>query len=280
MRVYVFVDGENLRYSITGLFSPDYFDRRDYLPKHADWPALFDGLVRGATAGRGNRIRTYWYVVEHVDPYPEPLSPENCTPEKLAQWARRNTRLLSDWPGRAEVGDERTERLRELQAEIETRRTAIRRRFDGFRVVQNAIASRHASIEFRRSGGIGYNLIDERLGSEKTVDVNLAVDLVQFAHAYDLALIVSGDQDYVPAVQAAKNLGKQVVNVGFVARNGRLLSGGARRLNQTTDWSVDFGFGDFRRCLGLALPHSARSKPADSADDATSSFSEPSPLQS
>lgn len=271
MRVYVFVDGENLRYSITGLFSPDYFDRRDYLPKHADWAALFDELVREATGGRGIRIRTYWYVVEHVDPYPEPLSPENWTPEKLAQWARRNMRLLSAWTGSSDAGEGRSERLRQLQAEIEARRAAIRRRFDGFRVVQNAIASRYASIEFRRSGGIGYNLIDQRLGSEKTVDVNLAVDLVQFAPAYDLALIVSGDQDYVPAVQAAKNLGKQVVNAGFVARNGRLLPGGARRLNQTTDWSVDFGFGDFRRCLGLALPDPARSKPAHLPEDEASS---------
>jgi hypothetical protein len=50
--------------------------------------------------------------------------------------------------------------------------------------------------------------------------VNLAVDMVTLHNIYDLAIIVSGDQDYVPAAQAVKDMGKPVVNVGFLARNG------------------------------------------------------------
>jgi hypothetical protein len=59
--------------------------------------------------------------------------------------------------------------------------------------------------------------------------VNLAVDMVTLHPNYDLAIIVSGDQDYVPAAQAVKNLGKSVVNVAFLARSGLLLPGGAAR---------------------------------------------------
>ena len=149
------------------------------------------------------------------------------------------------------TGPRRSDRLRDLQQELFRRRNAIRSRFDGFRTIQDGIARKHRAIEFRRSGGIGYNLFTRQLGREKTVDVNLAVDLVQRSDWYDLALIVSGDQDYVPAVQAVKNRGKRTVNVGFLTRSGRLLPGGAARLNQLTDWSVEAGYEEMRRHLGL-----------------------------
>jgi uncharacterized LabA/DUF88 family protein len=76
------------------------------------------------------------------------------------------------------------------------------------------------------------------------VDVNLGVDMVTLSDSYDLALVVSGDQDYVPAVQAVKNRGKHVVNVAFKTRGGRLLPGGARRLNQMTDWNLPVEYED------------------------------------
>ena len=117
------------------------------------------------------------------------------------------------------------------------------------RVVQNGIALKHRAIEFRRSGAIPFNLTTGRFGKEKTVDVNLAVDMVTLHANYDLAIIVSGDQDYVPATQAVKNLGKHVVNVAFKARNGRLLPGGAKRLNQVTDWSIALEWNQLKQLL-------------------------------
>ena len=81
--------------------------------------------------------------------------------------------------------------------------------------------------------------------------MNLALDMVMLREIYDLALIVSGDQDYVPAVQAAKNSGKHVVNVAFEAQDGRLLPGGARRLNDVTDWSIAVPYAEFRTAMGL-----------------------------
>lgn len=52
---------------------------------------------------------------------------------------------------------------------------------------------------------------------EKGVDVMLAVDLVTRAHRdqYDTAIIVSGDADFYPALQAAKDMGKQVEVAAF-----------------------------------------------------------------
>lgn len=70
---------------------------------------------------------------------------------------------------------------------------------------------------------------------------------------YDLAVIVSGDQDYVPAAQAVKDMGKPVVNVAFEARSGNLLPGGAVQLNQTTDWSVTMNWEALRKLLDIPL---------------------------
>lgn len=56
---------------------------------------------------------------------------------------------------------------------------------------------------------------------EKGLDVNLAVDMLHLAHqkAFDVAVLISGDGDYVEAVKVLDTLGKKVVNA-FV-RNGR-----------------------------------------------------------
>ena len=252
MRVCVFVDGESLRHVIGDLFIREQFDDRDYLPKEADWAKWFDALVGQATEGRGSRLRTYWYVVHYVDPYPNPLRRFLRTPERLEMWSGKNRRFLKRQHSIDGLdAQERTKKLTSIQEHLHERRIKIKSRFDGFLTVQGGIAGHHRAIEFRRSGAIGYDLFSGQLGQEKTVDVNLAVDLLLFRESYDLALIVSGDQDYVPAVEAVKNSGKQVVNVGFLRRDGKLLPGGAARLNQVTDWSIKVEYEDLRAALKL-----------------------------
>jgi uncharacterized LabA/DUF88 family protein len=256
MRVCVFVDGENLRHTIVNLFDPT-FDRRDYLPKSADWTRFFDMVVDRATEGRGERLRSYWYVSEYFDAYPKPQSARKRSPDELERWAKRNAHLLRAHGASIPADVGRTERLIGLQDDLTGKLRAIRGRFDGFTALQNGIAAKHRAVEFRRSGAIPYNLFTLRFGQEKTVDVNLGVDMVMLQANYDLAIIVSGDQDYVPAAQAVKNLGKPVVNVAFKARNGVLLPGGARRLNQATDWSITFEWEEFRDVLGVPMPTAA-----------------------
>ena len=79
-RACIFVDGENFRHSIGSLFSG--FQRSDYLPKSADWTALFDWIVKEATDD-GIRIRTYWYVIEYVDFYPYRFPDPSTHPDRL-----------------------------------------------------------------------------------------------------------------------------------------------------------------------------------------------------
>lgn len=127
----------------------------------------------------------------------------------------------------------------------------MKRRFDGWRAIQDGIASSHSSIEFRRAGAITYNLFDSEFFKEKAVDVKLATDLIVLRENYDGAVIVSGDQDYVPAVQVAKDSGKRVVNVCFRNRGGKLLPGGARRLNIATDDRLEITYDEMRGFLGM-----------------------------
>lgn len=51
----------------------------------------------------------------------------------------------------------------------------------------------------------------------KEDDIHLAVDMVKLAYnnAYDTAVLVSSDGDFVPAVKAVKEKGKEVENIGF-----------------------------------------------------------------
>jgi uncharacterized LabA/DUF88 family protein len=51
----------------------------------------------------------------------------------------------------------------------------------------------------------------------KEDDIHLAVDMVKLAYnnAYDTTILVSSDGDFVPAIQAVKEKGKIVENIGF-----------------------------------------------------------------
>jgi len=51
----------------------------------------------------------------------------------------------------------------------------------------------------------------------KEDDIHLAVDMVKLAYnnAYDTAILVSTDGDFVPAIKAVQEIGKNVENIGF-----------------------------------------------------------------
>jgi uncharacterized LabA/DUF88 family protein len=173
--------------------------------------------------------------------------------DKEAEKLRRV--LCTDPDVRAELqfleGDELAAKTAEVVNRLQDTRHRMDRRFNGWMALQNGISARHPAIEFRRAGAIRCNLFDGSLGQEKAVDVQLATDLIMLRNIYDTAVLVSGDQDYVPAVKVAKDSGKRVINVAFKTRGGKLLPGGARRLNQITDWSLDIPYKDLATHLNI-----------------------------
>ena len=253
-KVCIFVDGENLRYSINDLFRKE-FSVSEYLPKRARWSDFFDHLVERLSLKETSRFRTYWYVIQSVEFYPYNL-PKVTEGDDAIQ---KLTGILNKHPPYREAlsnlkGDARTEKLSVFREEILEKESRFRGRFNGWHKIQDGIAKKHLGVEFRQAGTIQYNTFEAKLGREKAVDVKLATDLIMLREIYDTAVIISGDQDYVPAVQAIKDLGKRVVNVAFERRNGQVLPGGAKKLNQITDYNIAVKYTDASKYLGIAFP--------------------------
>jgi len=59
----------------------------------------------------------------------------------------------------------------------------------------------------------------------KEDDIHLAGDLVEkaFRNLYDTAIIVSGDEDFVPVIKIVQKIGKKVENVYFSSSSSRTL---------------------------------------------------------
>ena len=79
----------------------------------------------------------------------------------------------------------------------------------------------------------------------------MTTDLITLAEIYDVALIVSGDADYIPPVSAIKNMGKLVYSVYFLTQDGEKLPGGAVRLERRVDGRVELPFDEIRDKLGI-----------------------------
>ena len=247
----VFVDGENLRHSLVDVFSDDgIFKPRDYLPATAEWAKFFDWVVLIATAGTHHRLRTYWFVVQELDFFPYGLSqPNRSTNEELKRVLLRHRPFRERL--RALSGTELLREMEEMLVQLREGQRGIESQFRRWIAVQNGIAITHRAVEFRRAGAILFNLFEKQFGREKSVDVRLACDMLMLRDIYDTAIIVSGDQDYVPAAQVLKDAGKTVINVSFERRNGDLLPGGARRLNIATDASIRIPYVRLREFMGL-----------------------------
>jgi uncharacterized LabA/DUF88 family protein len=245
-KVCVFVDGENFRHSIVELF--EQFNQYDYLPKQADWNHLFDHFVALATP-KGERVRTYWYVVQFLDMFPYGLQRLSKDPIALRRVLEKDKGAKKELENLE--GDTLKKKMEDISAKLIKHENQMRRRFDGWRNLQDNISLRWPRIEFRHAGAITFDAFTKKLQKEKAVDVKLATDLITLRDIYDVGVIVSGDQDYVPAVQRVKDFGKTIINVAFVARKGKLLPGGARRLNHVTDDCIKIKYDDLARYLKI-----------------------------
>ncbi|ADE39476.1 NYN domain-containing protein [Candidatus Puniceispirillum marinum] len=257
-RVCIFVDGENLRFTIKNLFSPKFFNHKEYMPIDTNWDQFFDNIaIKALPDYRVKRIRTYWYVIDKVGFYPPLIHQNMKQSEKINWFAKNETYLNKTKKSFVEAlqacsnADEKETKLDKLSSDLIGLKGSVDSTHKSIRHKQDLIAKDNNAIEFCRSGEIQYNLLKRQYGKEKTVDVNLSLGMVLKAPIYDTAIIVSGDQDYVPAVQQVKNLGKHVINVSFQKIDGGLLPGGARKLNEVTDWSMQISFQEFQTALSL-----------------------------
>jgi len=259
-RACIFIDGENLRHSLCDLFGTD-FNPADYLPKQANWDAFFSYMIHAANVDL--RLRAYWYVVDEIDFWPWGISKllkrrDFVTLERVLRQHKPNISILNAIP----AGSARQAKIIFIAENLVRTEAFLKRRFEGWREIQNGIAHAFESVEFRRSGSIRVDLFTSRFGQEKGVDVKLATDLLKLEDIYDVGVVVSGDGDYVPAVQVVKDWGKHIINVSFLKKSGGLLPGGARRLNQMTDRAIEVPYADMARFMRVKPKTAAAAAPA------------------
>ena len=174
MRTYVFIDGENLRGAIKGVF-PQF--RGKYLPP-ADWGKFFRRIVEKAQIpGEIDAVllKSYWYVVADVDTHPR--LPHRDNPEKMIEWKNANQSRIDSCLheiNQSKSDDKKVsvstpESLKSFVKQLDDKKGKIEREFRGYRVVQSAIEHQCRSLQFRRSGYIGFDLLEKkgRLGREK-----------------------------------------------------------------------------------------------------------------
>lgn len=243
-RACIFVDGENFRHSLKALFDHGRYSfrpRSDYLPQ-SNWHHFFTSIANNFDC---ELLRTYWYVVDAID----------CQPYSIPhEWVPK-AKVLGRWyPERIAACTTDAElhvTLTELERKLDATRAEIQKRASGWKQVQAGIENSNDQLEFRPCGSIRYELATRQFGTEKGVDTQLTTDMIELASIYDAAIILSGDADYLPPVNAVKRKGRLVYSVSFLNKKGRKLPGGARRLCNAVDSRLELNFEAVRTGLSI-----------------------------
>lgn len=216
LRTAIFVDGANFRANLRNFSfsSPSPSDRGYRLEeRHFDWKRFYDDVIQKfneATGWKHRLIRVHWYYAQTISPWAysgnyasaqaeKILSryPQICglTHEKVIDKAR-------EWYRRER---ERFERLREVTFENIQRETDfLEFKYVGQYQVRPLEAYR---IDQNDDGEITY--LGRQVG-EKGVDIGIAVDMIAKMPYYDVAILVSGDADFLPVVGYLKDHLKHV----------------------------------------------------------------------
>ncbi|MBI2378660.1 MAG: NYN domain-containing protein [Deltaproteobacteria bacterium] len=218
-RVVIYIDGQNLRFKLQDIGLQE---------KDVNWGKLFSSLVPASHV----LIRAYWYQAARIAPWEWKSHLAKYTPQGMtpAQFERAATDYYRN----------ECERLEKIH-----------------QIVYERIERTYDSVEFRYSGVLkveptrvtvdssGQTQIGTRVG-EKGVDVALAVDLVRHAEHYDTAILITGDFDLVPAIQAVKDRLRRVIVVSVMKGTPPHHQGHARRLTSLCDQQIEIFESDLK----------------------------------
>lgn len=233
LRTVVFVDGRNFKYNLQAFkFRASGYQRPFRLDeKHFQWREFFLGLMKrfdSATGHAHQLVRVYWYNADKIRPFE--------VKRRLVQ--KIKTDFQETFP---DLGDDEIIKLAQNWYDAE------RHHFDQTRErVLEAIQRRVNFLEFRYIGEYvvrpfePYRFLPNTDGSkfylgtregEKGVDVGIAVDMIAKLSNFDVAVLVSGDADFIPAVQYLKDNLKLVYQFS-------LATGIPPRINYLSPWLI------------------------------------------
>lgn len=247
-RTVVFVDGQNFKKNLQTFAFQTGQDQRSFRldEKHFDWGKFFRALINKfdqATGVEHQLLRVYWYTADTITPYvPDPRRAESiardCRLRSLSLTADEVLQLAEAWHRRER---ENFTRAREdVYEQLQRRYDFLEFKFVGQYDVRPFVPY---SIERDAGGRVVY--LGTRQG-EKGVDVGIATDMIAKLLFYDVAILVSGDADFIPAVKHVKDHLRWVYQFSVA-------KGVPPRINYLSPWLKSitdlFGYFDERELL-------------------------------
>ena len=193
-------------------------------------------------------IRSYWYVIyelQYNDFFASDSFKQKLPKDKLKYFKEYAPSKASGINNNTK-GEQLNKILKECFSLLEENESSICSQFAEWKRKESIIQEKTDRLQYQRFGYLKVKLDNGKgnIGfiSEKGVDIKLATDLITLHSVYDIAIIVSGDGDYIPAVTAIKNRGKQVLIVDFKNQKGQFLPGGSRKLKEHCDFSFSMNY--------------------------------------
>jgi uncharacterized LabA/DUF88 family protein len=207
LKTVIFVDGRNFKSNLQAFhfYSSDPTSRwrtKYYAldEKHFNWYSFFQGVLKKFNESTGYEyrlIRVYWYNAASIRPYePNDYLIQNALNECRRRFPEitheQLTNLAEAWykqeKGYFEIAKEKVYRF------IQSSYSFIEFKYIGEYVVKPFDVYK---IERNPDGTYFYQ---GRKEGEKGVDVGIAVDAIAKANNYDVAILLSGDADFIPVV--------------------------------------------------------------------------------
>lgn len=100
--------------------------------------------------------------------------------------------------------------------------------------VEDRFRRLHDKLRYMGFRIVAREAYDENRSEQKEVDVALACEMVShaFRDNYDVAILVSGDRDFIPAIQHAQSSGKRVEVAAFANSVGEEMRRSADRFHE------------------------------------------------
>jgi uncharacterized LabA/DUF88 family protein len=217
LRTVMFIDGRNLKYNLAAfqfhsLGQEESEVERPYRldEKHFLWQEFFLGVIKKFNTATGHEyrlIRTYWYNAEKIRPFEInkrqieaileanhdkfPDLTENEVIKLGQQWYEKERAIF--------------ERAKEQIYEGIQRKVA----FLEFKYTGEYVVSPFKTYRLEKQPDGSYLYQGTREG-EKGVDVGIAVDMIAKMNSFDVAILISGDADFIPLVCYVKDALKNV----------------------------------------------------------------------
>jgi uncharacterized LabA/DUF88 family protein len=241
IRIAIFVDGSNLMGSLKNLnlqvYDYNAFYRFIFEEAASEWK--LGARVSPAAAVPVSLLRTFWYVVGEMDITDFEAKRESL--KYMYENDRQQKKYFTFLAGQANPTASPTkiadEAWKLCYNEMKDYYVFKREQLDSFKRFYNAVRTSADFIDIIECGHWKLDPLRKSV-AEKGVDTQLAIDIVTQAPFYDVALVLTGDADLIPAVNYVKRLGKHVATVEFV--KGGVMENKSRTFSNRLAAASDF----------------------------------------